>query len=332
MYTEGNGNTPTSSLPHDDKGKCAKPARRRRRRERHTFKIKWAMHPTGKGKRTKRKTIRTATGGLQSLGRAEIERCSRTTHIKLPWISQALLANLPENVCRYEAIAALLINQKCPQLLPKLLAMLLPPAALYYQTSLKVALAVSLVQSAELVASRVSPWCIQQSEQRSFGNAIAQLHTHTPFGAAKAHAAICNLKQAVIRDINTSGTLHSDLLTAVEVARKTVTDVLVMQCLALCENPQTSTFIEMVKHAYGGYMTTVIGDQVLNAYHLMNPRPIGFVSNNQVASNRIRRLNVTGRRTVFSGTVYSTAVASQLPVASIPFQAQPNAVGAENTR
>lgn len=286
------------------------------------------MHPTGKGKRTKRKTIRTATGGLQSLGRAEIERCSRTTPIELPWISQALLANLPENVCRYEAIAALLINQKCPQLLPKLLAMLLPPAALYYQTSLKVALAVSFVH----VASRVSPWCIQQSEQRSFGNAIAQLHTHTPFGAAKAHAAICNLKQAVIRDINTSGTLHSDLLTAVEVARKTVTDVLVMQCLALCENPQTSTLIEMVKHAYGGYMTTVIGDQVLNAYHLMNPRPIGFVSNNQVASNRIRRLNVTGRRTVFSGTVYSTAVASQLPVASIPFQAQPNAVGAENTR
>lgn len=286
------------------------------------------MHPTGKGKRTKRKTIRTATGGLQSLGRAEIERCSRTTPIELPWISQALLANLPENVCRYEAIAALLINQKCPQLLPKLLAMLLPPAALYYQTSLKVALAVSFVH----VASRVSPWCIQQSEQRSFGNAIAQLHTHTPFGAAKAHAAICNLKQAVIRDINTSGTLHSDLLTAVEVARKTVTDVLMMQCLALCENPQTSTLIEMVKHAYGGYMTTVIGDQVLNAYHLMNPRPIGFVSNNQVASNRIRRLNVTGRRTVFSGTVYSTAVASQLPVASIPFQAQPNAVGAENTR
>ena len=59
-----------------------------------------------------------------------------------------------------------------------------------------------------------------------------------------------------------------------------------LRCLALCENPQTSTFIEMVKHAYGGYMTTVIGDQVLNAYHLMNPRPIGFVSNNQVAADR----------------------------------------------
>jgi hypothetical protein len=88
----------------------------------------------------------------------------------------------------------------------------------------------------------------------------------------------------------------------------------------------------MVKHAYGGYMTTVIRDQVLNAYHLMNPRPIGFVSNNQAASNQIRRLNITIRRTVFSGTVYSTAVASQLPVASILFQAQPNAVGAENTR
>jgi hypothetical protein len=320
MYTEGNGNTPTSSLPPDDKGKCAKPSRRRRRRERHTFKIKWAMHPTGKGKRTKRKTIRTATGGLQSLGRAEIERCSRTTHVKLPWISQALLANLPENVCRYEALAALLINQKCPQLLPKLLAMLLPPAALYHQTSLKVALAVSFVH----VASRVSPWCIQQSEQRSFGNAIAQLHTHTPFGAAKAHAAICNLKQAVIRDINTSGTLHSDLLTAVEVARKTVTDVLMMQCLALCENPQASTLIEMVKHAYGGYMTTVIREQVLNAYHLMNPGPIGFVSTNQAAYKRIGR-----RRNYTLGTGYSTADSSQLPVARIVFLPQPNAVGAE---
>jgi hypothetical protein len=105
-----------------------------------------------------------------------------------------------------------------------------------------------------------------------------------------------------------------------------------MQCLALCENPQASTLIEMVKHAYGGYMTTVIREQVLNAYHLMNPGPIGFVSNNQAASNRIRRMNITNRRTVFSGTVYSTAVSSQLPVASIIFQAQPNAVGAENTR
>jgi hypothetical protein len=206
--------------------------------------------------------------------------------------------------------------------------MLLPPAALYHQTSLKVALALSRIHA----ASTLSPLRIQQSEERSFRNASAQLQNYPPFGAAKAHAAICNLKQAVIHDLNTSGDLHSDLLTAVEVARKTVTDVLMMQCLALCENPQASTLIEMVKHAYGGYMTTVIRDQVLNAYHLMNPRPIGFVSNNQAASNQIRRLNITIRRTVFSGTVYSTAVASQLPVASILFQAQPNAVGAENTR
>ena len=286
------------------------------------------MHPTGKGKRKKRKKIRTATGGSRRLGRAEIEHISRTNHTTRPWISQAVLANLPENVCRYEALAALLINQKCPQLLPKLLAVLLPPAALYHNTSLKVALALSRIH----VASTLSPLRIQQSEQRSFRNASAQLQNYHPFGAAKAHAAICNLKQAVIHDINTSGDFHSDLLTAVEVARKTVTDVLMMQCLALCENPQASTLIEMVKHAYGGYMTTVIREQVLNAYHLMHVEPIGFVSNNQAASNRIRRMNITNRRTVFSGTVYSTAVSSQLPVASIIFQAQPNAVGAENTR
>ena len=322
MYTEGKGNTPTSSLPPEDTGKCAKPARRRRRKKTKTFKIQWALHPTGKGKCTKGEKIRTATGGSRRLGRAEIGNLCLTTHLKMPWISQALLANLPENVCRYEALAALLIFHNCQQLLPKLLAMLLPPAALYWQTEAKVALAFSRIHA----ASSASPLHILQSEERSFRNASVQLHNYPPFGAAKAHAAICNLKQAVIHDLNTSGDLHSDLLTAVEVARKTVTEVLMMQCLALCENPQASTLIEMVKHAYGGYMTTVIREQVLNAYHLMNPGPIGFASNNQAAYPRL------GMRRIYTlGTCYSTDDSSQLPELGIMFRARPNVVVAEQS-
>ena len=333
MYTEGKGNTPTSSLPPEDTGKCAKPARRRRRKKTKTFKIQWALHPTGKGKCTKGEKIRTATGGSRRLGRAEIGNLCLTTHLKMPWISQALLANLPENVCRYEALAALLIFHNCQELLPELLAMLLPSASLYWQTEAKVALAFSRIHA----ASSASPLHILQSEERSFRNASVQLYTYPPFGAAKAHAAICNLKQAVIHDLNTSGVYGSpyrsglkraticDLLTAVEVARKTVTEVLMMQCLALCENPQASTLIEMVEHAYGGYMTTVIREQVLNAYHLMNPGPIGFASNNQAAYFR------RTRRIYTLGTCYSTDDSSQLPELGIMFRARPNVVVAEQS-
>ncbi len=198
----------------------------------------------------------------------------------MPWIAGAL-----ENSRRYEAIAALLSNQNCSDLLPMLLEMLLPAAASYLKAKGKASEALRKIHVASDLLGQGN-W-----HSSMFDKARDQLQTYSPHGAAKAQTAISNILELLSKHVSQTGpnqvSTHAIANVLLSGANVKALEAVVLYCHAQCEDAQDRcAFERMALQAYTGSMCTDTNSRLLRAYHGLFPAPNAFVSNNQVAATR----------------------------------------------
>ena len=226
-----------------------------------------------------------AMGGSMRSGRAAIEHTSLPIIcFMVPWIAR-----------QHEALAALLINQNCSDILPMVMAML-PPAALaaasFLKAKAKAQQAIRHICGASLL--------LPQGHGLSsiLDKAAHHLQTYSPCGAAKAqrcmldifHPMACTHRaECELDPLCQAWGQHA--YQAMREANMEVNDALALHCHAQCvwqfgDAQDRSAFMCVLMHAHGGCMSKDMSSRVFFAYHKLFPPPVGFVSNNQVAADR----------------------------------------------